>query len=98
MLAISQLWRRRHPLAYPSEIGRLIVPQIENDPNELLLCAHTLLGKTSHGSHCRVESTLHAGNPPVPKVGDSAKAQNATSEDGFPKPSCKRKLKLPLIL
>ena len=31
-------------LASPSEIGWLIGPQMENDPNELLLGAHTLLG------------------------------------------------------
>jgi hypothetical protein len=46
MLAISQLWRRRHLLASPSEISRLIGPHMENDPNELLLRAHTLLGNS----------------------------------------------------
>jgi hypothetical protein len=85
MLAISQLWRRRHLLASPSEIGRLVGPHMENDPNELLLRAHTLLGNNvAREPHCRIESRLHAGNPSVLQVGDIAKAQEGTSEDGFP--------------
>jgi hypothetical protein len=85
MLAISQLVAEEASIGFPSEIGRLIGPHMENDPNELLLRVHTLLGNNvARAPHCRIESRLHAGSPSVLQVGDIAKAQEGTSEDGFP--------------
>ena len=41
-----------------------LTPEIESDPNELLLCAHALLANyIARGPHCRAESTLHCGQP-----------------------------------
>ena len=84
MLATSQLWRRRYLWASPAKsAGRLARTWIAILMG-LLFRAPTLLGNyIARGSHCRVANRLHAGNPSVLKVGDSAKAQKGIGESGF---------------
>jgi hypothetical protein len=72
-------------IGFPREIAWFIGPHIENDPNQLLLRAQTLSGNNiAREPHYRVGSTLEAGNPLVLTVGDSAKAQDGSSEERFP--------------
>ena len=82
---VGDLASMQASIGLPGEIGRLIGPHMESDPNGLLLRAYTLLGNNIvREPHYRVESRLYARNLSILKVGDSTKAQNGTSEDRFP--------------
>ena len=72
------------PVGLPREIGGSVGPHMDSDPYGLPLRAPTSLGNyIARGLHCRLANTLHAGNPSVLKVGDSAKAQKVAGESGF---------------